>query len=150
MPTLYQDVVLERQIVDSLEPSYNDHRDPYLFGVLLRVKQDKDLDTVERAVTKQVATLAGGQVDAERLAAVRSNVKYAAIMHLDTADRLALTLAVTTAPTGDLEFMNRLYSTIDSVTPADLVSFAKSYLGEAGRTTVTLTSKRTAALGGAQ
>src|SRR5439155_23838161 len=55
---LYQGLVLGKQLVDSMEASYGDHRDAYLFGVLLRVKNPKDLKAVEMAVLKDVAALA--------------------------------------------------------------------------------------------
>src|SRR4051812_34628207 len=43
---LYQDLVLGKQLVDSMYPTYGDHRDPNLFGVLLRVKDAKSLKAV--------------------------------------------------------------------------------------------------------
>jgi zinc protease len=134
----YQDVVLGRQLVDSLEPTYSDHRDPFLFGVLARVKAEKDVPAVEQAAAAAVAELAAGKVDANRLAAARSNLKYGAVMHLDTADHVALALAVTSAPTGDLQFLNKLYARVDALTPAELVAFARKHLVDANRTTVTL------------
>ncbi|TMA25393.1 MAG: insulinase family protein [Deltaproteobacteria bacterium] len=135
---LYQNYVLGKQLVDSMEPSYNDHRDPYLFGVLLRVKDAKDLRTLERAVLKEVAALAGGRVDAGRMEAVRSNLKYANIMSLDTPDRAAVTLAVNMAQTGEVEFLNKEFAIIEELKPIDLSDFAKRYFLDVNRTTVTL------------
>ena len=135
---LYQGLVLGKQLVDSMEASYGDHRDPYLFGVLLRVKNPKDLKAVEMAVLKDVAALASGRVDAKRMDAVRSNLKYANIMQLDKADSVAVTLAVNTAQTGDLEFLNKEFAQIEQLKPADLSNFTKRYLLDANRTTITL------------
>ncbi|HEX9577533.1 MAG TPA: pitrilysin family protein [Myxococcales bacterium] len=136
--SLYQGLVLGKQLVDSMEPSYSDHRDPYLFGVLLRVKDAKDLKTVERAVLKEVAALATGRVDAKRMDAVRSNLKYGNIMSLDKADSVALTLAVSLAPTGEVEFLNQEYAQIEQLKPLDLSNFAKKNFLDVNRTTVTL------------
>src|SRR5262249_16892998 len=73
---LHQDLILGRQIVDSMDPVYEDHRDPWLFGILLRVKDAKDLAAVEKRVVEETAALAAGKVDQTRLQAVRSNLKY--------------------------------------------------------------------------
>jgi zinc protease len=138
---LYQDLILGRQLVDSLEPTFEDHRDPYLFGVLARVKEKKELPTVEKAVLDRIAELAQGKVDAERLAAVRSNVKYTVILRLNTVDLVAVSLARATAPTGELDHFDKLFAEVDALKPADLTSFAKQYLIDANRTEVTLSTK---------
>ena len=137
---LYQDLVLGRQLVDALEPSWGNHRDATLFGVYARVRKASDLDEVEAAVTREVAKLAGGSVDPRRLDAVRSNLKYGKVLSLDTANRVAVTLAVATAPTGDLDYLNKQFARVDKLQPADLVAFAKKYLTDGNRTVVTLTS----------
>lgn len=141
---LYQDLILGRQIVDSMDATYGDHRDPWLFGVLARVKHDADVPAVEQAVNAQVADLRSGHVDGKRLAAVRSNLKYGAILQLDTAERVALALVTSTAPTGNLQFLNELYAEINRLKPADLVSFAKTYLVDTNRTTVRLETRASA------
>ena len=138
---LYQTYVLGKQLVDSMDPAYYDHRDPFLFGVLLRVKDAKDLKTVERAVLKDVSALARGQVDARRMDAVRSNLKYALVMGLDKGDSVAVTLATTTAQTGDIDYLNKLYARIEQLKPVDLSEFAKKNLLDSNRTTVTLVSR---------
>jgi zinc protease len=115
--------------------------------VLLRVKDAKNLKAIEHAVLKEISALASGRVDAKRMEAVRSNLKYSTIMSLDNADAVAVTEAVATALTDDVEFLNQEFDEIGKVKPADLPTFAKKYLLDANRTTVTLT---TAAQGGAQ
>jgi zinc protease len=137
---LYQDLVLGRQIVDDLDSAWERTRDPYLFGVVARVKDAKDIDTVQKAILDEIGKLAAGTVDAKRLDAVRSNLKYGAVMRLDTAGRVAVTLATTTAQTGELDALNKLYARIDKLKPAELSAFAKKWLTEANRTTVTLTT----------
>ena len=135
---LYQDLVLGRQLVDKMEVTWQPSRDPHLFDVLVRVKHPKDVDTVAKAVGDEVAKLVAGQVDAARLDAVRSNLKYSAIMSLDTASRLAYTLATSAAQTGDIDYMNKLYARIDRLKPADLAAFAQKWLVATNCTAVTL------------
>lgn len=139
---LYQRMVLGKQLVDSVRPTYVDHRDPGLFGVLLRVKQPKDLRAVELSVLGDIRTLAGGRVDAARLEAVRSNLKYSNIMDLDTADAVALEASVDTSRTGDVDFINKEFDEIAKVKPSDLSEFAKSYFLDNNRDTVTLATAK--------
>ena len=135
---LYQNLVLGRQLVDTMFPTYNDHRDPYLFGVLMRVKDAKNLRTVETAVLREIKNLAGGRVDAKRLEAVRSNLRYSNIMGLDKADAAAVTLAVNTAIDGDVDYLNKEFAALATVQPGDLQEFAKRNFMDLNRTTVTL------------
>src|SRR5207237_9719448 len=114
---LYQNLVLGKQLVDSMDATYSDHRDPNLFGVLMRVKDAKNLRAVEFAVLREIKNLAGGRVDAKRLDAVRSNLRYSNIMGLDKADAAAVTLAVTTAPTGAVDYLNHEFARIAAVQP---------------------------------
>jgi zinc protease len=137
---LYQDLVIKRQLVDSMHPLYDGLRDPGLFGVLLRVKKASDVAEVERTVLSELQQLAGGHVDAQRLESVRSHLKYERILGYDTADHIALALAGNTAPTGELDYINKEAARADRVKPAELTAFAKRWLTEANRTTVTLTT----------
>ena len=139
---LYQNLVLGKQLVDSMDATYSDHRDPNLFGVLMRVKDAKNLRAVEFAVLREIKNLAGGRVDAKRLDAVRSNLRYSNIMGLDKADAAAVTLAVTTAPTGDMDHLNKEFATLATVQPRDLQDFAKGNFMDLNRTTVTLVTGR--------
>ncbi len=138
--TLHADLILGRQLVDDFDTSWERTRDPYLFGVVARVKNAADIDTVNKAILDEIAKLAAGHVDQARLDAVRSNLKYGAVMRLDTAARVAVTLATTAAQTGELDALNKLYGRIDKLKPAELSAFAKKWLNEANRTTVTLTT----------
>ncbi len=136
---LYQSLVLgKQQLVDSMDATYGDHRDPNLFGVLIRVKDAKNLRAVEFAVLREIRKLASGGVDARRLEAVRSNLRYSNIMGLDKADSAAVTLAVNTALTGDVNFLNKEFDALAQIQPRDLQDFAKAYFIDLNRTTVTL------------
>jgi zinc protease len=138
---LYQDLVIKRQLVDRLDGGAELHRDPSVFVTLVRVKKPGDLDEVTRTITAEIARLAAGEVDAPRLDSVRSNIKYGRIMRFDTADHIAVSLAAATAVTGDLEFINKESARIEKVKPAELVAFAKRWLVDNNRTTVTLTTE---------
>ena len=134
----YQQLVLTKQIVDTMEGDDGVQRDPFLFGVLLRVKDEKNLKATEHAVVSDVSNLARGRVDPSRLAAIKSNVRYENIKQLDKPDAIADTLARYTTLTGDLDYINALYRELDAVRPEDLVAFTKKALLDANRTTINL------------
>ena len=138
---LYQNLVLGKQLVDTMGSTYQDHRDPGLFGVLIRVKDAKNLKAVESAVLAEIRALAGGKVDSKRMEAVRSNLKYSNIMGLDNANAIAVDEAVNTSFTGDPEFLNYEFEEVNRLKPADLPAFAKKYFQDVNRTTVVLTTK---------
>jgi zinc protease len=137
---LYQDLVLGRQLVEAFDGEWEPHRDASLFGIMARVRKASDVAVVEQAIVRELNKLAGGVVDGARLEAVRSNLKYRRALALDTANRVAGTLAVSTAPTGDLDALNQLFARIDKLRPVELSAFARKYLKDFNRTTVTLTS----------
>jgi zinc protease len=138
---VYQELVLKRQIVDSISAQDGVNRDPFLLGALLRVKEEKNLRPAELVVLREVSNLARGRVDASRLAAIKSNVRYSIIAALDKPDAIANALVHFASLTGDLDYLNALAREIEALTPAMLQEFAKRAFLDANRTTVTLTSQ---------
>jgi len=138
---VYQELVLKRQIVDSISAQDGVNRDPFLLSAMLRVKEEKNLRPAELVVLREVSNLARGRVDASRLAAIKSNVRYSIVAALDKPDSIANALVQYTSLTGDLDYLNALAREIDALTPAMLQEFAKRAFLDANRTTVTLTSQ---------
>jgi zinc protease len=145
---LYQQLVLEKQTVDSLFGTYGDNRDPTLFGALARVKDPANAAEVEDAIVKAVAAVASGKINAKRMDAARSNLKYGNILRLETPRDLAVTLARTTAITGDIQWLNKMFAAADDLRPRDLAAYAKKWLVDRNRTTVTLTPASAGKVGG--
>jgi zinc protease len=131
-----------------MDDTFRPSRDPTLFGVVFRVKQAADVEAVDKAVRDEIGRIAAGKVDAARLDAVRSNLKYATILGLETAQRVAVRLATTAALTGDLDYMNKLYARIDRLPPAALAVFARRWLRDGNCTTLTLSTTGAASEGG--
>ncbi len=138
---VYQELVLKRQIVDSISAQDGVNRDPFLLGAMLRVKEEKNLRPAELVVLREVSNLARGRVDASLLAAIKSNVRYSIVAALDKPDSIANALVQYTSLTGDLDYLNAVAREIDALTPAMLQEFAKRAFLDANRTTVTLTSQ---------
>jgi len=135
---LYQKLVVEEQEVDILSGGAYDHRDPFLFTILARVKKAERVGYVERTIAAALEGLAGGTTDAGRLQAVRDHLKYGYAMGLDTAQSVARSLSHYLALTADADAVNRAYALYDQVTPADIRTVGAKYFVPAGRTVVTL------------
>ncbi len=138
---LYQRLVVEEQEVDALYGGAPDHRDPYLFTVMARVKKDDRVTYVEEAITAAIRDLQENPVDAARLDRVKSHLKYGFATGLDTAEAVAEKLAHFLALTGDPESINRLFAQYDQVTPADVQAAARTFLVPSGKTAVALYHK---------
>jgi zinc protease len=135
---LFQELVLERGLVESLGPRYLDARDPRLFSCLVRLRSAEALPLVEKAIHNSVRDLRNGKVDQARVEAAKSNLRYGLLMYLETPARIAEVLALLASATGDPQTANRLFERIAQVTPAELVAFARKYLVKGNRTVVTL------------
>jgi zinc protease len=144
---LYQKLVNEEQEVDLLFGAASDHRDPYLFEIMARVKKPERVAYVESTITAAIEDLKETPIAAERLDKVKSHLKYSYAMGLNTAGSVARGLAHYIALTGDPEAVNRVYAIYDRVTPDDVRAAARKYFARSGRTVVTLSHKEGAAAG---
>jgi zinc protease len=144
---LYQKLVVQEQEVDLLAGGAMDHRDPYLFEITARVKKPARVGYVESTITAALEDLKTTPIAADRLAKVKSHMKYAFAMGLNTAGAAARSLAHFIALSGDPEAVNRLYATYDRITPDDVRAAARKYFARTGRTVVTLGNKGAAAGG---
>lgn len=147
---LYQDLVLGRQLCAGLNGHAAIQRDPHLFSVGATARSAADLPEIERTIDGAIEQLRQGTIDAAKLAAVQSNLRYNLIMDLETPDDIAGELAAVTATTGDPAGLEKLIAQVDKVTAKDVVAFAKKYLGKENRTVVTLVGQKGAKKGGAR
>ncbi|HXG63634.1 MAG TPA: pitrilysin family protein, partial [Blastocatellia bacterium] len=138
---LYQRLVIKEQKVDALFYSFEDHLDPYLLTVAARVKDAGDLEYVREEINKTFASFRTASVDEDKLNAVKSHIKYAFALSLDSSEAIAATLAFYVGLRRDPETINKLYRVYDAITPDDLQVMANKYFVEGRRTTVTLASR---------
>ena len=142
---LYQKLAVEEQVVDILVGGAQDHRDPYLFEITARVKDQEKIAYVESTISAALEDLKTTPIAADRLGKVKSYMKYSFAMGLDTSVSAARSLAHFIALTTDPEAVNRVYATYDRVTPEDVSAVARKYFVRTGRTVVTLSHKDAAA-----
>ena len=146
--TLYKKLVVEEQKVDQLYPAYYDHRDPYLFSVVARVKQSDDVAYVNDQILDTFENLKSVPVPPDELEAVKSHLRYSFALGMNSTSAIAGTLAHFISLRRSPETINKRYTLYQKVTPADLARVAGEYFIESGRTTSTLQYQPEAGGGG--
>lgn len=139
---IHKALVLDRQLVEFIQADLDMNRDPGMLDVYARVKDPARLDEVLAEIDRTVAGCRERPPDEERLAALKSRLKYAFLMRLDTPDRVASSLARIVAITGGVEAVDQLYATYEAITPADLQAAAERYLRPERRTIARLHGAR--------
>lgn len=136
---LYKHLVLEEQLVERVGPSADLHRDPNLFGVDARLKDEANRAKVEAAILEAIAEVAKGKVDAKRVTDIKDHLRFALLMDLETPAEVANALAWYTGVLGTVDGLATLAKQTQAVTPKDLTAFAKKHLTDANRTTLVFT-----------
>lgn len=136
---LYQDLVIREQKVDEMYAYGPFRRDPSVVIVFTKVKEAGDVDAVRERIFKAVEDAAAKPVDAKRLDATKSNIRYSFAMSLSTAQSVAGHLTRFIGLSGDPATINDMYRRYDEVTQDDVMRVAKTYLTRARSTEVTLT-----------
>jgi zinc protease len=135
---LHKRLVLDEQKVDDLEGGADNHRDPFLFQIVARVKQEKDVPGVEKDIENEIAKIAANPPDARTLADTVSHVRYDFARTLNNADRVAVTAARAVALTGRAGAFNDYFAIFPALTPEDVSAVARKYFAASNRTVVVL------------
>ena len=136
---LYQELVVEQQIADFIEGAAIDHRDPYLFAVLARVKSEDAVQKVVSALRTHMDKLKAEPVTEDRLRRVTAHLRNQFTQSLDTPDAVAERLAHYLSLTGSVSTINELFRRYAEVTPADIQRIARQTFRPENETLVTLT-----------
>ncbi|MCB9537164.1 MAG: insulinase family protein [Myxococcales bacterium] len=136
---LYRSLVLEDKRAFTLEHGGEQlRRDPSLLEFELVLVPGADPAPIGAALQAALDAVARGEVDAQRLAATRSHLKYARLMSLDTPGDVGGYLAAVVGLTGDVRDAERALQALSAVTAEDVARVAKAYFGPAQRVTVSL------------
>ena len=135
---LYADLVLDNQWVDILWASNADHIDPYLFTVLVRVKDPSRLSDVRARVLETINKFSTTEVDPSRLAGAQRRLRYQYALTMNSCEGIASSLAHAVSLTRGIETINRRQALIERLTPADLIAAARAHLTDPAMTVVTL------------
>jgi zinc protease len=135
---LFRKLVVEQQLVEFVQGSQGDSRDPGLFQIFTRVKDPKNIELVRSEIEKAIEDAKVTPIPEERLKAIKSYLKYQYVMGLDNPNSVANSVGHYIMLTGDPESINRVYRLYDQITPADIMGVAKKYMTNTNRTTVIL------------
>ncbi len=135
---LYKSLVLEKQLVDSLSPEFFDHRDPNLFGIQAKLKEEKDRAEVNRAISAAIAQ-AAASIDEKRIADIRDHLRFDMLMHLESPNEVAELFALTIGILGSTDAVEQQQAQLAKVTAKDVLAFAKKHLVEKNQITLEFT-----------
>lgn len=125
---LYKRLVYDEQVA-AFTQSFNDASlvsgD---FWVIIRARQNVDLDGIEAAVNEEIAKLAATPPTAEELARVTNGLETAFIRGLETVEGKADQLNDYVFYAGTPDFLARDLARYRAVTPADVQRVAREYL----------------------
>ena len=109
-----------------------------MFMIFTRVKEAANVEMVEQEIYKALEDVKNVLVDEERLASIKSHMKYQFAMGLNSPKSVAGTLAHYIGLTGDPETVNRVYELYDRVTAEDIQMVTKKYFTNENKTVVNL------------
>jgi zinc protease len=138
---LYRKLVVEEQLAEFVSGSLDANRDPGLFYVFSRIKDPKNIPGVKAAILQAIEDAKTKPVSAERLASIKSHIKYQFAMGLDNADHVANEISQYIWLTNNPESVNKVYALYDTVTPDDIMMVAKKYFTDPNRTVLVMTQQ---------
>jgi zinc protease len=145
---LYQELVVKNQWVDFVQGGPDVRRDPSLFLVLARAKSEDLVPKVKETIDRYAKELQTQPVDPQRLDRIKSHLRYAFALGLDTPGAIAAQVAEAISLTGDLDSINQRFALYQQVTPADIQRLARETFKSGNETIVTLSHKSDAAAKG--
>jgi zinc protease len=142
---LYQELVVDKQWVDSISGGAQDQRDPSLFVVFARIKSDDLVPKVRQAVADAIAELQKKPVDPQRLERIKSHLRYSFALGLTSPASVGFAAARSLSLTNDVGDLNRSFEQYQKATPADVQRLAREVFKPQNETMVTLSHSAPAA-----
>jgi zinc protease len=124
---LFKKLVLKENKVRSLSAYATNSRQPFLFEIGASLYDKKDMQYVKNEIVNALSLIKKEGVSAQRLANIKSRLKYSFAMSIDKPSVLANILSGYIQLTDDPESLNKLYRQYDKVSQADLISVITSY-----------------------
>ncbi|HEY0160618.1 MAG TPA: pitrilysin family protein, partial [Thermoanaerobaculia bacterium] len=138
---LYKRLVEQEQKVDSLFVFGGPNVDPTIFTVFSRVKDPKDAVYVRDQIVQTFAALRSQQLDAQRVAEVKSNARYGAVRQFDNTDAIASTLASFAHFERSYDTINNYFRALVATTPEQMQQVARKYFTDANMVVTTLSQQ---------
>lgn len=135
---LYKRLVVDERKVDQMFAYFPNRRDPHLLTVMARVKSKDDVWAVRDAIQATFKKLRDAPLDAERLQAMKSNLRYGFIAGLDNSEAIAEAIVPFIALHGDWKSINQTYALYDELDPKTVQSIAQRWFRDERMVVTTL------------
>jgi len=135
---IFKRLAIREQKVESIDGDFGFSRDPKLYDVYSRVKNENDIAYVIDEIDKTAEKFKTTPVSREALENTKKRSRYGYLMSLDTPDRVGSMLARIVTLTGRIESVDQLYATMADLTPEDIQAAAQKYLRKERRTVLVL------------
>ena len=135
---LYKKLYVREQKVDVLSPYNPDAADPYLLGIVARVRDPQDVGYVREEILRTCAEFVDRLVDPDELQRVKDNLRYSFAAAMDSSEAIAGALAGFIARERTPEAVNKVYKLYAGVTAEDVRTMAAEYFETSQRTIATL------------
>lgn len=135
---LYQELLVDKQWVDSLRAWPPDFRDPYLFEVRAQVRSDDLIPKVESTITQALVELTRTPVDTSRLERVKLHLRHGFALGLSSPMSVGFQISDMLGRTGRVASINELYDRYSEISPADVQRVAAAVFTKRNRTLISL------------
>ncbi len=133
---IYKELVIREQKVQFIASEFGFNRDPKLYSIYSMVKKEDDIPYVMSEIDKTVEEFQTTLVDNQKLENIKKRLRYNFLMNLDTPNHIASRLARIVALTGDIDAVDQLYSTMETIIPEDIRAAARQFLQKTKRTVI--------------
>ncbi|MEJ2602599.1 MAG: pitrilysin family protein [Gammaproteobacteria bacterium] len=135
---LYQQIVIEDQLVDQFWTYFPDRKDPNLLLIAARLTDETHAATVRDAIADTLARARVETPSAEDVQNAKSRLRYSFAAGLDNSEGIASVLAAYVQFDRTPETINQAFRTYGSLTPEDVRRLSDRYFTDARRVLVTL------------
>ncbi len=135
---IYQELIVNKQLADSLFFYSPDSKDPGLIYILARLTDPSNFPEVKQAIIDTIVKARSKQVEKSELDDIKSAARYGFANALDNSEAIADMLASVVQYDRNPETINQQYARLDEITPADVIQIANKYLVDDGRIMMTL------------
>jgi zinc protease len=142
---LYQKLVVDDQMVDSLSTDFPLNKDPNLNLVFARLTDVAHAADVEAAILATLAEARTKLVGVDRMAQTKSRLLYSFVSDLDRSSGIGTALAPYVQYARTPETINQVYNAYAELTAEDIRKFANQYFTDASRVTVSLSNGKSIA-----
>lgn len=139
---LYKKLVIREQKVQWVAGDFGFNRDPKLYDVYTRVKNEEDIEYVVSEIDRTCELFKTDLIETKELDAIKKRSRYEYLMDLDTPNNVASRLARIIALTGGIQAVDDMYATMDSLTPEDIREAARRFLRKERRTVLILKGEK--------